>query len=212
MVKMTEVQEERFGHKGTTRHAPLKNKGIQDDSLVVDDEYEAPPGTHRGLFKNKEIQDRLVTEYTAKRAQLVADTDSIGILSYDKKSITSVDPQDQIEEEVLSVSQPQDVDTRQVQAQGRRLDAATFLTRCESTSGLSGSDAYVDCDNGFVRGDPFLTSCEEACGVDCCTGTGDDACVGFTGKGKSRRLYPFMCYFDFTICKMFMNHFVRITY
>ena len=41
---------------------------------------------------------------------------------------------------------------------------STFLTSCEKTSGLSGSDAYVDCDRGFVRGDP-TTSCATACNI-----------------------------------------------
>jgi len=66
--------------------------------------------------------------------------------------------------------------------------------RCEDTSGLSGSDAYVDCDRGFVEG--TSQTCADACMVEgvskCCTGT--DACGklesdgtiedGFTGKGK----------------------------
>lgn len=57
--------------------------------------------------------------------------ESVGVLSNDnKESITSVDdPQDQT---VLVSSMSQDVeDTRQAQAQGRRLlDEATFLARC----------------------------------------------------------------------------------
>jgi len=108
--------------------------------------------------------------------------ESVGVLSDDKESITSVDdPQDQT---VLVSSMSQDVeDTRQAQAQGRRLlDEATFLARCESTSGLTGSNAYVDCIVGFVSG--TSTTCADACGDDCCTGA--NACVIFTGKGEQR--------------------------
>ena len=116
---------------------------------------------------------------------LVKKPESVGVLSNDKGSFTSVDPQDQIvEEEVLSVSQPQDVEKRQAQAQGRRLDALQdFKDRCDATttSGLSGSNAYVDCDGGLVSGDPS-TSCATACGGLCCTGV--FACDSFTGKGE----------------------------
>jgi hypothetical protein len=64
MAKMEAVKEELFGGlKGKTRHAPLEKKGIQDDSIVSDDMH-VPLGTHRGLLKNKDIQDRLVAEYS----------------------------------------------------------------------------------------------------------------------------------------------------
>ena len=96
---------------------------------------------------------------------------------------------DHRDEIVMSV--PQDVEERhQVQAQRRRLDAAAlqaFKDRCYETSDLSGSDAYVDCDNGYVNGDSS-TTCDDACIVNgeskCCTG--NYACKYFTGKGKSK--------------------------
>ena len=122
--------------------------------------------------------------------------ESIGVLSNDKESITSVDPQDQT---VLSeLSQPLDVEDRQAQSQGRRLVVSTFEARCESTSGLSGSAAYVDCVGGLVSGTTTGQTCADACGGDCCTG--DNACVAFTGKGKQRFIHscsililPFVC-------------------
>lgn len=108
--------------------------------------------------------------------------ESIGVLSNDKEGTVDVDPQDEI---VLSVSQ--DVIDRQAQSQGRRLDAAAlqaFKDRCESTSGLMGSNAYVDCVDGSVNGASI--SCATACGVYCCIG--DDACNKFTGKGNIHSL------------------------
>ena len=72
-----------------------------------------------------------------------------------------------------------------------------FEDRCDATNipGLSGSDAYVDCVDGFVKGDYGGQTCADACIVngvsECCTGT--YACGriesnaidnGFTGKGK----------------------------
>ena len=66
-----------------------------------------------------------------------------------------------------------------------------FKLRCDTTttSGLSGSEAYVDCVDGFVSGDSS-TSCADACIVNgeskCCAGT--QACGSFTGKGESRRV------------------------
>ena len=124
--------------------------------------------------------------------------ESVGILSNDKESITSVDTQDQT---MLSVSQ--DVEDPQVQSQGRRLDVAAlqaFKDKCVASveaafpgAGLSGSDAYVDCDGGFAVVDGVTTSetCAAACGNnaigyggDCCTGR--DACSSFTGKGEQR--------------------------
>jgi len=126
--------------------------------------------------------------------------ESVGVLSNDnKESITSVDdPQDQT---VLVSSMSQDVeDTRQAQAQGRRLlDEATFLARCESTSGLTGSNAYVDCVSGVVNG--TSTSCADACIVNgvskCCTGYlscdpyiyNGQTSGGFTGKGELRVIH-----------------------
>ena len=44
---------------------------------------------------------------------------------------------------------------------------------------VCGIAGYVDCDNGFVRGDS-TTTCETACDGKCCTGR--DACLFFTGK------------------------------
>ena len=112
----------------------------------------------------------------------------IGILSNnfnDKESITDDHHQDEI---VLSVHPPQGVQDRQAQSQGRRLDALSdFIALCDATNipGLSGSDAYVDCVNGRVRGD-YNTRCKAACGSFCCTGdsTNPNSCNGFTGKGK----------------------------
>ena len=74
MVKMVEVQEDRFGRiKGSVRRRP----SLQDDeeSLYTETEEDGeliPYGTHSGLLENKGIQDRLVSEYAAKHADLVA--------------------------------------------------------------------------------------------------------------------------------------------
>jgi len=124
----------------------------------------------------------------------------------DKESIASVDPQFQT---VLVSSMPQDVDDLEDQAQGRRLDALQgFIARCESTSGLLGSDAYVDCVGGVVEGTTTDETCADACIVNgvskCCTG--DHACGstgfiypdgtlfgGFTGKGEQS---PFIYLLD----------------
>ena len=152
---------------------------------------------------------------------LVKKPESVGVLSNDKESNTPVDPQDQtVEEEVLSVSRPQDVEKRQAQAQGRRLDAAalqTFKDRCDATNipGLSGSDAFVNCNDGQevdFDDNPTGQTCADACDGLCCTG--NNACgfinsdgtiadgTGFTGKGKQRVIQLLM----------YVNHFVRITY
>ena len=229
MVKMLEVQEERFGGpKGSSRRrASLNNKQEDQESLYTETEDDGeliPYGTYSGLSKNKDIQDHLINEHAAEHAKLVAKHETkqariaaeyvadVGILSNDVESNT-VDPQDQT---VLSeLSQPLDVEDRQAHlAQERRLDAATFLTRCESTSNLSGSDAYVDCVGGFVRDTTTDETCAAACDGECCTGT--NACGlgtvvnGFTGKGEPRFIHHML--FDLTIC-MFMNHFVvSITY
>jgi len=88
----------------------------------------------------------------------------------------------------------QDFEDRQVQeAQERRLvDIATFEARCDATttSGETGSNAYVDCVDGFVKGDPS-TTCATACIVNgvskCCTG--DNACDDFTGTGEQRAIH-----------------------
>ena len=128
---------------------------------------------------------------------LIEKPESVGVLSHDKKSIASVDPHDQ-EVVVLSVPQRQDATDRQVQSQGRRLDALQeFKDRCYKTSGLSGSDAYVDCDRGFVRGDYGGQTCADACIVNgvskCCTGyLSCDQYIytkGFTGKGEQRVIH-----------------------
>ena len=112
------------------------------------------------------------------------------LIDNDKESVTSLYP-----DQTLSIVS-QDVED---QAQGRRLDKATFLARCEETSGLFGINAYVDCENGFVRG--TSQTCADACKVNgvskCCTGfaaCGEQSIValgltfngGFTGKGKQR--------------------------
>lgn len=115
---------------------------------------------------------------------LIEKPESVGVLSHDKKS-ASVDPQDQ-EVVVLSVPQRQDAVDRQVQYQGRRLDALQeFKDRCYETSGLSGSDAYVDCWRGFVRDDYGGQTCADACGGKCCTGEG--ACGYFNSDGSIKR-------------------------
>lgn len=44
---------------------------------------------------------------------------------------------------------------------------------------MCGAYGYVDCVNGFVRGDS-TTTCETACGGSCCVG--QEACRQFTGK------------------------------
>ena len=139
--------------------------------------------------------------------------ESVGILSNDKKSITSVYPQDQtVEEEVLSVSQPQDVEDRQAHlAQGRRLESdalQVFQARCDASTpaGVSGIDAYVDCDGGYAvigGSTDFFTSCADACGGGglCCTGIG--ACDGFTGKGEQ---------ISITIASICVSIILQVTY
>jgi len=120
--------------------------------------------------------------------------ESVGVLSNDnKESITSVDdPQDQT---VLSeLSQPLDVEDRQAHlAQGRRLESDAlqgFQARCDAitTSGETGSDAYVDCVDGFVRDIntdlPTSQTCAAACDGECCIANSQPACSGFTGKGE----------------------------
>ena len=74
MVKMVEVQEDRFGRvKGSARrHISLPD---DEESLYTETEKDGeliPYGTHSGLLENKGIQDRLVSEYAAKHADLVA--------------------------------------------------------------------------------------------------------------------------------------------
>ena len=149
---------------------------------------------HQPSRSNKSENEEVLVDSTPSllllpKKTLTEKPKSVGVLSNDKESFTSVDPQDQIvEEEVLSVSRPQDVEKRQAQAQGRRLDAAdlqTFKDRCESTSGLTGSNAYVDCVGGKVNGNPSR-SCVDACDGKCCSDGGPFACDGFNGKGEQR--------------------------
>jgi len=155
----------------------------------------------RGRYTRKPRMPRR-SKSAAEEETQTEKSDIIGILSNDKESTTSVVPQDEI---VLSVSQPQDDEDHQAQAQeGRRLDAAAlqaFKDRCYETSDLSGSDAYVDCVSGFVRGDSGGQTCADACGGKCCTG--ESACgsiyygsdgtnfieYGFTGKGEQRVIH-----------------------
>jgi len=155
----------------------LKKEDIKEDS--------------RGRYTWKPRMPR-ESKSAAKEETHIEKSDSVGILSNDKESTTSVVLQNEI---VLSVSQPQDVEDRQAQAQGRRLDAAAlqaFKDRCYETSGKTGSYAYVDCVKGLavVSGVYTGLSCEEACGgrggASCCSYIG--SCTGFTGKGK----HPFM--------------------
>ena len=228
MVKMLEVQEERFGGpKGSSRRrASLNNKQEDQESLYTETEDDGeliPYGTYSGLSKNKDIQDHLINEHAAEHAKLVAKHETkqariaaeyvadVGILSNDVESNT-VDPQDQT---VLSeLSQPLDVEDRQAQSQGRRLVVSTFEARCESTSGLSGSGAYVDCVGGFavVGGVTSTTiTCAAACGGLCCTGSSpcgyiqSDGSIfrGFTGKGKQ---FGKESYIPSTVCESFCSH------
>ena len=93
-------------------------------------------------------------------------------------------------------SVPRDFEDRQAQAQGRRLDAVQdFIDRCDATttSGETGSNAYVDCVDGFVKdtntGLPTSTSCATACNGLCCAG--GFTCDDFTGKGKQRVIHSY---------------------
>ena len=136
---------------------------------------------------NKPSSSKSEKEEVPVDTLLIEKPEIIGVLSNDVESNT-VYPEDEI---VLSVSQPQDVEDRQAQSQGRRLDAAAlrlqaFKDRCYETSGLS-SNAYVDCVKGLavVSGVYTGQSCEEACGRTtrkCCSVL--RSCDGFTGKGK----------------------------
>ena len=74
-----------------------------------------------------------------------------------------------------------------------------FKDRCESTSGLLGSNGFVDCVGGFavVNGVTTSQTCVDACDGKCCFGS--DACGiiqsaasinrGFTGKGEQRVIH-----------------------
>ena len=135
---------------------------------------------------------------------LIEKSDSIGILSH--KNVGDNNPEDK---PMLMSSVPQDFEDRQAQAQVRRLDALQdFKDHCEKTSGLLGSDAYVNCRDGQevdLDGYPTGQTCAAACGNDaigyggdCCTGR--DACglpmrSGFTGKGE-QRVFHLLTYFD----------------
>jgi len=142
----------------------------------------------RFKFENEKV---LFDTTLLPKKTLIEKPESVGVLSNDKESTTSVHPRDQTLS-VLSMSQDIEVYPQAQVAQGRKLasglDMATFESRCDDTSpaGLSGSNAYVDCFDGSVNGDPS-TSCADACiangVIECCGG--DDACDGFTGKGKS---------------------------
>ena len=206
MVKMLEVQEERFGGpKGSSRRrASLNNKQEDQESLYTETEDDGeliPYGTYSGLSKNKDIQDHLINEHAVEHAKLVAKHETkqariaaeyvadVGILSNDVESNT-VDPQD---ETVLSeLSQPLDVEDRQAQSQGRRLESGMDMDAFEARCAISSNgQGYVDCVGGLVSGDTS-TTCVTACGGLCCTGS--NACGrfaasgyvegGFTGKGE----------------------------
>lgn len=198
-----------FSQSCRTIHLTSSTKGQGDDQKNKFFLKKEDIKNSRGRYTQKPHMPRR-SKSAAEEETHIEKSDSIGILSNDKEGIASVDPQDQIVE-VLSVSQPQDVEDRQVHAQGRRLDAAAlqaFKDRCDATNipGYSGSDAYVDCVGGFVSGDSS-TSCATACGGLCCTGSNAEpsACGyiyyesdgttidlidgGFTGKGKHRVIH-----------------------
>ena len=165
--------------------APIKGKDDEQEFFLTKEMTRQKP--NKPSMSKSENEEVLVdsTPSILPKKTLIEKPESVGVLSHDKEGIA--DPQDEI---VLSVYR-QDVEDRQVQSQGRRLDAAAlqaFKNRCDATNldGLSGSDAYVDCVSGYVNGDSS-TSCATACIVNgeskCCTGP--DACAYFTGKGKN---------------------------
>ena len=169
----------------------------QEDAKGIRGQYTQQIKSSRFKFENEEVLVDSSTPSLLPKKALVEKPESVGVLSDDKESITSVDDQDQT---VLSeLSQPQDVEDRQVQAQRRRLDTgmdmATFEARCDASAeaafpgdGLSGSDAYVDCVGGFVSGTTTSQTCADACDGKCCNEDGGCCtCIGFTGKGKSKR-------------------------
>ena len=77
---------------------------------------------------------------------------------------------------------------------------ATFEDRCDASAeaafpgvGLLGSDSYVDCVGGLVKGTTTSQTCADACGGKCCIGSSACGFIfsgtvldGFTGKGKQR--------------------------
>ena len=146
---------------------------------------------------NKPSSSKSEKEEVPVDTLLIEKPESIGVLSNDVESNT-VYPEDEI---VLSVSQPQDVEDRQAQSQGRRLDAAAlqaFKDKCvasaESAFGIDYSsnpeNSYVNCDNGLevdANDNPTGQTCADACGGLCCAG--DFACDGFNGKGEQRFIH-----------------------
>jgi len=164
---------------------PIKGKDDEQEFFLTKEMTRQEP--QKPSMSKSENEEVLVdsTPSILPKKTLIEKPESVGVLSHDKEVIVDVDPQDQ-EVVVLSVSQPQDVEDRQAQAQGRRLDALQeFKDRCYKTSGLSGSDAYVDCWRGFVRGDYDGQTCADACGGKCCTGEG--ACGYFNSDGTIKR-------------------------
>ena len=162
----------------------------QEDAKGIRGQQQLKPSRSESEFENEEVL--VDTLSLLPKKALVEKSESVGILSHEKKS-TFVDPHDQTVE-VLSA--PQDFEYRQAQAQERRLDAAAlqaFEDRCDDTNipGLTGTDAYVNCVGGFVSGTTTSQTCADACGNDACGEggdccTGDFACDSFTGKGEQR--------------------------
>ena len=158
----------------------------EEDAKGGGDNYHQHPQKHlssQGVSVRRILMDN-TSPLLPEDETSIEKSESIGILSNNKESITH----DQ-NVEVLSVPQ-EDVEDLQAQAQGRRLDTSAFLSRCETTSGRNGTDAYVDCVDGYVRGTTQF--CATACNGDCCTGDGACGYIqagylynGFTGKGKS---------------------------
>ena len=166
------------------------------DIGVLSDGY---PSTHTRLHDR--IMSGAEPGYLTNQGQEETPVDSS---TADGDKLLQPDHRDEI---VLSV--PQDVIDRQAQSQGRRLDALqAFKDRCEETSGLSGSAAYVDCVDGqeLDLGNPTGHTCATACDGKCCVGV--DACDDFTGKGKKQKVHLLLI--DAFV--LFTNHFGRITY